>query len=473
LIHNDVAFEVRNLYNFNSYNEMNWRCPVKTCSFVLALIFISIAASGCSSIVAVSPTTTDSLVAPTINQISTSSSTLILTKPATPYKPITLEEHSRIAYAVLSDEFMGIGLVRGNEQGNKSLVFGTPAHEGIYSTPTWSPDGQRIAFLSDYAAEDKTHCPACYMEDIFIVNLDGTDIKRLTNDKNFKAGLSWSPDGVYIVYAAKNYGEESDLFIINADSKIKKQLTKTPQSESNPSWSPDGSKIAYIEWEDNSKGAILSIIDKDGSNKRHLTGIKVGQGSLAWSPDSNQIAFRSFDGCGDIYVVNVDGGKLKQLTHMPGGEMDPTWSSDGNYIAFVASDFVCEQGLDQYSIGDSDFLGQQLYIMKSDGSNVTNISPSYSSDASVYKPQWSPVPSLHIEGVYLLSIAGDNLNLRDSPSLSGNKLTQLRSGDSIEVLGGPSNTDGYYWWKVRTSNGLEGWVVDVVNWYQEFDNRNK
>lgn len=297
--------------------------------------------------------------------------------------PAPMLENSRIVYAVTGDTEMGIGFIHGDDC-EKTLLTGTPEHTGLYYNPTWSPDGQRIAFLSDFA-HDQVDGPYYYKQDVYIVSADGAEIKRITNDPKFKEGLTWSPDGRYLVYAAGNYRDQRDLFMINLETGNSQQLTFTPQSESSPAWAPDGSKIAYLEWPQERQAAFVMVMDVNGENGRRLSDFEAGNSTLAWSPNGEKIAFRSFDGCGDIYTIGVDGNGLVRLTNMPAGEMDPTWSPDGTYIAFVGSDFVCDQ-----SVGETDFTGQRIYVMNANGMSMTRFPTPYPHDCSVYDLQWSP-----------------------------------------------------------------------------------
>lgn len=67
---------------------------------------------------------------------------------------------------------------------------------------------------------------------------------------------------------------------------------------------------------------------------------------------------------------------------------------------------------------------------------------------------------------YTITEAGANLNLRSSPSTQSEVLKKIQAGDTITILEGPSDMEDYYWWKIRTLDGIEGWVVEIAAWYQ-------
>jgi hypothetical protein len=131
-------------------------------------------------------------------------------------------------------------------------------------------------------------------------------------------------------------------------------------------------------------------------------------------------------------------------------------------IVFNAARMSCypEAG---YSIGS----GWQIYIINADGTGMRQLT--YEPDWYPIEPAWSPVPGLQVGSTYTITQAGANLNLRDSPSLQGKVLDRLPAGSKVTILEGPMEADGYYWWKMRTEAGLEGWAVEVFGWYQGQD----
>jgi len=88
------------------------------------------------------------------------------------------------------------------------------------------------------------------------------------------------------------------------------------------------------------------------------------------------------------------------------------------------------------------------------------------SDFDPVQPAWSPVPSLQVGETYTITELGDNLKLRDTPTLKGAELKKLKQGDAVTILDGPVQADDYYWFKIRTADGTQGWAVDVFGWYQ-------
>ncbi|HEU4823001.1 MAG TPA: hypothetical protein VFS97_06215 [Nitrososphaeraceae archaeon] len=196
--------------------------------------------------------------------------------------------------------------------------------------PTWSPDGQKIAFSSLREDIDDR-------EGIFVMNVaDGdSNVTRLIDGVQ----PSWSPDGEKIAFVG-----DGGIYAMNADDGSGvTRLTDDPESDSFPTWSPDGEKIAFQrggEFENSSEIYVMNA--EDGSGVTRLTNNNVPDFQPTWSPDGERIAFVSLrdnpGGESEIYVMNAadDGSGVTRLTDDPESDSFPTWSPDGEKIAFVS-----------------------------------------------------------------------------------------------------------------------------------------
>ena len=114
---------------------------------------------------------------------------------------------------------------------------------------TRSPDGRRIAYMSDY--------------ELWLMNADGSDQRRLIEGE--ARDLTWSPDGAKIAFESQDVpgmGTDYDLWIVNADGTEKQRVTTTPGLHIyNPSWSPDGTKLAFVGYPDGpiGKGQVFVV----------------------------------------------------------------------------------------------------------------------------------------------------------------------------------------------------------------------
>lgn len=341
----------------------------------------------------------------------------------------------------------GIALINTDGSSRRWVTYDYPVSEiGIYDEPTWSPDGHWVAFTLGFMDEGD--------DEIYMINVNGSDMQQITYDDLGSNFLAWSPNGQEIAFTAP------ELTILNLSNGGARRIGESLQDTSGLAWSPDGRQIAVrAAIEDG--GYFLYLIDASGENLSQITDFEVGSGRISWSPDGQQIAYRSAEGCGDICILELEDGTHRCLTSTAGAERDPAWSPDGRFIAFLATQeyTLC---WDQVT-GEPIIPGWQVSIMDVDGLGITTITDN---TEIYYGLAWSPVPSLQIGGSYTISEWGDKLSLREAPSLSGAFITQLLQGDLVTILEGPVDAEDYYWWRLRTEDGIEGWAVEVYRWYQ-------
>ena len=107
-------------------------------------------------------------------------------------------------------------------------------YSSSYSSPTWSPDGQHIAFGFERDGRAK----------IYVIGSDGSDPRRLTDHPAWAALPTWSPDGQHIAFVSER--GVSDIYVIGSDGSDRRNLTNDSHWDWAPSWSPDGQHIAFV-----------------------------------------------------------------------------------------------------------------------------------------------------------------------------------------------------------------------------------
>ena len=239
-------------------------------------------------------------------------------------------------------------------------------NDALDSTATWSPDGKLIAFASN---RDTGLPYNPYNMDIYVMNADGSNVRRIVDDPEYDVGPQWSPDGRRILFMTARTGN-FDVYVMNADGTGQRNLTADhDRSDGAPVWSLDGNYIAFARRIDGKDQ--LFVMDSDGSNLKRVTHNSANNGSLGWSPDGSKLIFQTDqDGNWEIYTISVD-GELDQLTDDAAEDLWPDWSPDGNRIVFSSN----RNGK------------QHLYVMNADGSSLTQITNSAADDT---EPAWAP-----------------------------------------------------------------------------------
>jgi TolB protein len=142
--------------------------------------------------------------------------------------------------------------------------------------PTWSPDGTQILFASD--AQGATQ--------LYIINLDGSGLQRVTNFDSMRGRSDWSPDGAWMVtYSGEAWKRE--IFIFRPDLSDLRQLTPAGGNSQGPSFSPDGKWItftAYFNHFGDDLGCEIYIIRFDGTDLRRLTDNAYCDYQPRWGP---------------------------------------------------------------------------------------------------------------------------------------------------------------------------------------------
>ena len=216
------------------------------------------------------------------------------------------------------------------------------------SSATWSPDSKNIAFHASASGVGLPIKPdpsaATSDSDIFVANVDDllAGVAGPTNLTNNPDAIDddpdWSPDGQRIVFTSHPVTDNpqisnlTEIYVINVDGTGLTRLTFNAEEERAPSWSPDGSRIVYMCRIGGGAGSAVEIcaMNADGSDRRQLTNNTAFDATPTYSPDGQQIVFLrtvapGTPGVQQTWLMNADGTDQRQLTNPPGVNTIPNW----------------------------------------------------------------------------------------------------------------------------------------------------
>lgn len=193
-----------------------------------------------------------------------------------------------------------------------------------YLTGEEGPFNSRIAFASN-----RTGGRA---KEIYVTDVSGTHVRRVTRDRTLSLAPSWSPTGEKLLFISYKRGGPHPFIFDLASGRMARISARVAYTGS---WSPDGRRVAVSL--DQNGNSDLYLLSPRGDLLRRLThdaGIDV---SPAWSPDGTQLAFCSGrSGNPQIYVMDIDSGKTRRVTFTGGYNTDPDWSPKGDRIAYTS-----------------------------------------------------------------------------------------------------------------------------------------
>ena len=207
---------------------------------------------------------------------------------------------------------------------------------------------------------------------IAIMEADGSDKKRIfpaTDDVSAFAP-SWSPDGQLIAFGYGGFFQDrktkaAKIVIVKRDGSGMQDLTDGMPNAGFPSWSADAKQIVYREW--STTGGGLRIMNIGDHTVKVLT--NEYDNVPSWSPDGTKILFtRKHDGNNfDIFTIKPDGTDLKQLTSLPTNDAHAVWTTDGKQIMWNSGEYGFKE---EAALSDNTFQPYGIiFIMNADGTN--------------------------------------------------------------------------------------------------------
>ncbi|MBI1752290.1 MAG: PD40 domain-containing protein [Acidobacteria bacterium] len=199
------------------------------------------------------------------------------------------------------------------KDGPHEKFYPTTAAGGMLSSPVWSPDGKRLAFVQGDRRGNS---------DIMVLDVASGRARRLTDGTGINTEPSWNPNGNQIAFTSDREGGPQ-VFLMQDDGSNLRRLTAEGLYNASPAWSPNGAMIAYVS---RFEGKFDLFVYKLGEGKAYqiTTGVSTSE-SPAWSPDERLLVFTSNRfGPLQLFTTDLSGRQIRRLTELPGCQ-SPRW----------------------------------------------------------------------------------------------------------------------------------------------------
>jgi Tol biopolymer transport system component len=363
--------------------------------------------------------------------------------------PVYSPDGSKIAFSRMNGFRTDVCVMNADGTNVLTVTSSEVMPESHNRDPSWSPDGTKLVFISNRSGSRKI--------EIWKANADGSEPLRLTTSNqissdgqgpifSFDSDPAWSPDGSKIAFVSNRDGHDTELYVMNADGSNPLRLTDDGLDDHMPAWSPDNQRIAFTK----SNGAGIHIINSDGTN---LVSVITFGSWPAWSPDGLRLAFVQLDSDnnfrGTVFISKTDGTEKVKVTNNPDGARAPSWapSSSAPIPTFSISGQVKDTNGSPVSGASLTLFGVTARATQSDSAGAYSFTglPTGTYRIDISKPGY---------GFITPSITLTNINANQTPNFTAFVAFSISGQVSGTVNGLPVTLSGSESRSTVTQNGV-------------------
>lgn len=286
--------------------------------------------------------------------------------------PVYSPDGSKIAFSRMNGLKTEIYVMNADGTNVVQVTSGDVTPSSYNMNPSWSPDGTKFVFFSNRSGWGKTELWIANADGSGPIRL--TTSVQLGSDGQgaiFSADYdpAWSPDGAKIAFVSNRDGADFELYVMNADGGNPVRLTADGLDDRMPAWSPDSQRIAFNK----SNGSGIHIINRDGTT---LVRVITFSAWPAWSPDGLRLAFVQNDPSnnnnGTVFIAKTDGSDKVKVTNNPDGARAPSWAPNSSppIQTFTISGQVTDKNGAPISGASLTIFGVPLRTTQSDSSGA-------------------------------------------------------------------------------------------------------